>query len=83
MLSMGDVLAIVSEFSRTSRGTDPSSISPDTRLLQQGYLDSFGLVELIGLLEGRLGVDLLGQLIPEDFETVRTLYARLEEIGNG
>jgi acyl carrier protein len=63
------------------RGADASSLQADTRLLQDGYVDSFSLVELIAYLEKELGIGIPdGALIPEDFETIATLHQRLGDL---
>lgn len=63
-------------------GGDASKVDAATRLLQDGHLDSFALVELIGELERLLSISLPdGSLIPEDFESVEVLHARLQALG--
>lgn len=75
------VRSVISDFVARTRGTPETPIGGETRLLQEGLVDSFGLVELIVDLEGALGLDLpQGSLIPEDFETPMVLYARLTEL---
>jgi len=74
------VLEIVSAFVAQKKGPG-RTIAWDTPLLQQGHLDSFALIELIGELEKSLNITLPdGALIPEDFETPRVLYDRLTDI---
>jgi acyl carrier protein len=80
VLKVEDVLQVVQEFVGRLKGSPPGAISPETPLLQEGHVDSFGLIELIGELEDRLEMELRGQLIPEDFESVRVLHQRLLDI---
>jgi len=57
------------------------NISMETRLLQDGYLDSFALVQLITELEKVLDMQLGdGALLPEDFESPAALVQRLNEL---
>jgi acyl carrier protein len=80
MIQMNDVLNTVRGFIN-DRGGDAKSVGPSTRLLGDGYVDSFALIELIATLEKSLGMKLEdGALIPEDFETVETLFDRLQAI---
>ena len=80
-LTLETTLTVVRDFVASSSGGDVSSIDGDTLLLQDGHIDSFALVDLIGELERKLGLDLPeGALIPEDFETTKTLFDRLGEI---
>jgi acyl carrier protein len=75
------ILGVVRGFVETKRGKPAQAISAHTALLQDGYLDSFALVELIAELEKQLGIQLPdGSLIPEDFETPQVLYSRLQEL---
>lgn len=79
-VSSDKVLEVVRTFV-SGRGGDGARITMETRLLHDGHVDSFALVELIAELEQHLGVDLpMGTLIPEDFETPTVLCARLAEI---
>ena len=56
-------------------------IGPDTRMFQEGLIDSFGLVELQSDLEKLAGKAIPeGELAPDDFESPRVLFARLKEI---
>ncbi len=75
------VLEIIQQFITHKQGAAARPIAADTPLLGEGYLDSFALVELIAELERQLPATLPdGSLIPEDFETPRTLCERLEQL---
>lgn len=76
-----NIIAIVREFVAKTKGEEAQNINEETLLLQEGYLDSFALVELIAALESKLEVTLPdGSLIPEDFESPRVLWERLQDI---
>ena len=78
---MDKMLEVVREFVRRKRGDLASRITADSKLLQDGFIDSFALVELIVDLESQLQISLPdGSLIPEDFETPEVLYARLQDL---
>lgn len=80
-VSLEKVIAIVREFVAGTKGDEAQNINEETLLLQEGYLDSFALVELISALESKLEVSLPdGFLIPEDFETPTVLFERLQDI---
>jgi acyl carrier protein len=80
-VELPQVLTWVREFVTQKRGVAADAIQPDTPLLREGCLDSFQLVELIVVLEKRLGETIPdGMLIPEDFETPTTLCERLRDI---
>jgi acyl carrier protein len=53
---------------------------PDTHLWVEGYLDSIGLLEVIYLLEERLGraIELTGEFLP-NFYTLQALYQAYAE----
>jgi acyl carrier protein len=75
------VLEIVQQFVAHKQGSAARPIAADTPLLRDGHLDSFALVELIAEIERQLPATLPdGSLIPEDFETPRTLCERLEQL---
>jgi acyl carrier protein len=79
-VALEPVLKVVNDFVAQKKGGN-QNIGADTLLLQDGYLDSIALVELIHELEQRLGINLPdGSLIPEDFESPRVLHNRLLEI---
>jgi acyl carrier protein len=75
------VVEVVARFVARTRGVPVVAVQPDTRLLQEGLLDSFSLVELIAELESVLGTRLPdGMLLPQDFETPEMLFGRLQQI---
>jgi acyl carrier protein len=75
------VLEVVRQFIAHKQGAAARSIDADTPLLRDGHIDSFGLVELIAELQQKLRIDIPdGALIPEDFETPRVLFERLQDL---
>jgi acyl carrier protein len=51
-----------------------TTLSPDEDLLERGIVDSAGIVQLIGYLEERYGVEVTDdELLPENFRTVDDL----------
>jgi acyl carrier protein len=78
---LDSILGVIRNFVETKRGKPAAAIGAHTALLQDGYLDSFALVELIAELEQQLKIELPdGSLIPEDFETPQVLYNRLQDL---
>ena len=78
---LSQVLLVVSRMVALTRGVPPESIQPSTKLLQEGLLDSFGLVDLVLELETVLGAKIpQTSLLPEDFETPEVLCERLKQL---
>jgi acyl carrier protein len=49
-------------------------VTPDSKLLESGLLDSINLVQLIQFLEERFGLTIAdSELVPETFESVRAI----------
>lgn len=81
--SQEQVLELIKGFIIRQRGALPEAVELDTRLLDAGLIDSFGLVDLGEEISRALGIPLLtGNLLPEDFESPRTLWLRIEEISS-
>jgi acyl carrier protein len=56
-------------------------INPTTNLLEYGYIDSLGIVEIIFYLEQMLGQRLaIEQYQPTDFYTLERMYSALSTI---
>ena len=80
-LPLEDVVRVIDAFIRRTRGRVAGVTSADTKLFQEGLLDSFAVAELILELERASGAAIAdGALIPDDFESPRILYQRLQEI---
>ncbi|MCE5228752.1 acyl carrier protein [bacterium] len=64
---------IIDRYADTLRdgGYDPAHIDPDMDLMGEGIVDSFGVIELIGAIERRFGVELdLSGLNPEHLTVI-------------
>ena len=58
-----------------------TAFTPESRLFEEGLLDSFDLVLLVGMLEERCGVQVPGdQILPERFATPATIAALVQQI---
>ncbi len=78
---LGQIVEVVAGFVARTRGVPATSVQSGTGLLQEGLLDSFSLVELMGELEAALGCAIPeGMLIPVDFETPTVLFERLRRL---
>jgi acyl carrier protein len=66
---------IASELQAGSEGT----IGDEERLIDQGIIDSFGIMALLGFLEEKFSVRIEGdELMPENFATLATISALVE-----
>mgnify|MGYP001367386587 CR=1 FL=1 len=75
------VLKILEEFIIREKGRLSEPLSLDTPLLQRGLIDSFAIVSLGEEFARAFGITVTsGTLIPEDFETPRQLWSRLQEL---
>ncbi len=80
-MTLDHVVATVDGFVTRTRGRQQSAIGPDTRLFQEGLLDSFGMAELAEDLSKVAGKPIPeGELLPDDFDSPRVLFARLSEL---
>lgn len=62
------------------RGT--AALGETTSLVKSGWVDSFGIVEIVSFLESDLGVKLPdGEVVPENFESLATIRRMLERVG--
>ena len=78
---LDQVVRIIGAHVAKTRGLEASTVKAETKLFQEGMVDSFSLVELTGALEEGLGQPISeGSLIPEDFETPQTVYDRLQQV---
>ncbi|MFO0680464.1 MAG: hypothetical protein U0234_00360 [Sandaracinus sp.] len=78
-LRLEDVVRIIDEHVVRTRGG--VRVTADTQLFLEGLVDSFAVAELVGELERARGAAFAeGSLVPDDFESPRTLFARLEEL---
>lgn len=81
MLSAESVLSVIRDFVLREKGEVAEPLDLDTPLLESGLVDSFGLVDLGADISRELGIPILsGTLLPEDFETPRILWNRIQEV---
>ena len=65
-------------------GLDPDDVPDDFDLLLEGVIDSFGLIEMIGAIEERYGVDVdFDDLPAESFTVVGPLCRYIAEKSAG
>ena len=58
---------------------DPASLRDDTSLLEQGIIDSTGVLELVGFLEETFGISVLdNETLPENLDSIRNLTDLIE-----
>ena len=64
-----------------TKGDRLVKISKDENLFKEGYIDSFGIMELIDLIEELLGEEFNPDiLVAENFSTLGNIYKMIEEI---
>lgn len=64
------------------RGT--AAIDDKTSLVKSGWIDSFGLVELVSFLETEYGVRIPdAEVVPENFEDIASIRAMLARSPKG
>lgn len=76
------VLLIIREFVARQKGATETPIELDTPLLDEGIVDSFGLMDLAEEFGNAFEIQLLGKLLPEDFESPRTLWNRIQDVAS-
>lgn len=80
-VSLETVLQVVSSHVEKSNRS-AIKIAADTPLFEEGLVDSFGMSSILAALEDATGQQLPeGALLPDDFESPRTLHTRLQEVG--
>ena len=76
---------IIREFIHTKFITDRNGFqfSDADSLIDSGIIDSFGIMALMGFLEEKFSVEMSGNdLLPENFDSINTLAAMVDEIVN-
>jgi acyl carrier protein len=59
----------------------PATIDDDTQLIDQGLIDSLGLMELVMFLEEQTGVRVPDdEVTPDNFQTVGSIAAMVERL---
>jgi acyl carrier protein len=58
---------------------DKNSLGPDEDLLDQGILDSLGVMKLVIFLEKTFGIEVADEdIVPENFQTLNTIARFVE-----
>ena len=61
-----------------------TAVSADTRLLEEGWLDSMLIVQLVSFIETALGKAIpIDEVSPENFETPARIAALADRLGAG
>ena len=69
--------AILSEIAVDS---DKKSLDPDEDLLEEGIIDSLGIVKLVLLMEERFGIKVDDEdVVPENFQTLGSMVRFVEQ----
>jgi acyl carrier protein len=70
--------------SELTQGRGITEIDHSENLLSKGIVDSHGVMELVGFLEGRYGISVADEdLSPENFESVSSIEGLVERKRNG
>jgi acyl carrier protein len=71
-----DVLTTIEDFIYLNFGLDPAIVGPEFSLLEEGLIDSGGLLEVVLFLEERFDIMILDEeVIPEHFESICCMEA--------
>jgi acyl carrier protein len=71
-----DVLAAIEDFIYPNFDLDSATVGPDSSLLEEGLIDSGGLLETVLFLEERFDITILDEdVIPEHFDTIGSMEA--------
>lgn len=59
--------------------SDATVLTPDTSLIEGGYVDSTGMLEVVGFLEEQFSIQVgEEELVPANFETIGRIAAYLD-----
>lgn len=59
--------------------SDPAALTSDSSLITGGYVDSTGMLEVIGFLEEQFSIRVAEEeLVPDNFETIGRIVAYLD-----
>jgi acyl carrier protein len=56
---------------------DPRPLGLDQPLISSGEVDSIGLLQILGFIDQKFGVDLMSSGTPRDFETIMGMAAAI------
>jgi len=63
--------------------TEGNAIVADELLLDSGRVDSMGLLNILGFVQQKFGVDLLAKGGPSDFESINAIAAAIRRAQGG
>jgi len=70
---------IVRQFIVSKLVSDGRGVGDDDLLVEDGIIDSFGIMSLLGFLEERFAVRISGdELIPENFQSIAAITAMID-----
>jgi acyl carrier protein len=59
--------------------SDADALGADTSLISGGYVDSTGMLEMVGFLEEQFSIKVSDEeLVPDNFETIARMVAYLD-----
>jgi len=65
-------------------GVDAEKLSGDASFLEEGIIDSTGILELVSFLEGTFGIQVEDEeLLPENLDSINNVVAFLQKKLNG
>ena len=60
-------------------GMGRKSLAPDEDLLEQGIIDSLGLMKLIAFMEDTFGIKIMDdEIVPENFQSLNSMVTLVE-----
>lgn len=61
-------------------GLGKKTLTPDEDLLEQGIIDSLGLMKLIAFLEDTFSIKIMDdEIVPENFQSLNSMVALVEK----
>lgn len=71
-----DITERVKEFVTANFYVEPASLAVDASLLEQGIVDSTGVLEVVSFLEAEFGIAVADEeLLPENLDTIDRISA--------
>ena len=71
-----DITERVKEFVTANFYVEPGSLAHDASLLEQGIVDSTGVLEVVSFLEAEFGIEVADEeLLPENLDTIGRISA--------
>lgn len=61
-------------------GLDKKSLGPDEDLLEQGIIDSLGLIKLVDFMEKNFGIKIVDEdIVPENFQSLNCMVRLVKQ----